>query len=123
MKYKNNNNLVQNLSYDFALKIIKLSYYLKQQNECVLAKQIVASGTSIGTNVEEALAASSKKEFIYKISIASKEAREAHYWLKLLHDSNLLPPTFASLITDVTSLKNITAKIVKTSQNNLKSKI
>ena len=72
-------NVVQEKSYAFALRIIKLYKYLKNnKNEYNLSRQILRSGTSIGANIEEAIGAQSKKDFISKISIAYKETRETH---------------------------------------------
>ena len=58
--------------------------------EYVLSKQLLKSATSIGANVEEALAGQSKKDFISKMAIASKEARETKYWLLLIEKNNLI---------------------------------
>ena len=77
-------NLIANKKFNFALTIISLFIQLKKENEFIISKQILKSGTSIGANVEEAIAAQSKKDFINKLSIASKESRETKYWLKLL---------------------------------------
>lgn len=81
-------NKILDLSFDFAIAIIELYKMLVQHNEYVISKQLLRSATSIGANVEEANAAQSKKEFIAKMSIASKEARETRYWLRLLDKSN-----------------------------------
>jgi four helix bundle protein len=77
-------------TFKFALSIIELYKYLKEHKEYVLSKQLLRSGTSIGANVEEAQAAQSKKDFTSKMSIASKEARETRYWLRLLDQSYYL---------------------------------
>ncbi len=69
-------NLIKEKSYKFVLDIIKLYKFLTSKNEYVLSKQILRSGTSIGANIEESQAAQSKKDFISKLSIANKEARE-----------------------------------------------
>jgi len=82
-------NIVLNKSFDFALEIIELYKMLKSKNEFVISKQLLRSGTSIGANVEEATASQSKKDFATKMSIASKEARETRYWLRLLIKANL----------------------------------
>jgi len=68
-------NVIQERSYNFALAIIDLYKELKNHNEYIFSKQIVRSGTSIGANVEEATAAQSRKDFISKMSIASKGKR------------------------------------------------
>ena len=71
-------------TFDFALSTIEAYKYLVSKNEYVLSKQLLRSGTSIGANVHEAQAAQSKKDFVAKMAIASKEARETDYWLRLL---------------------------------------
>ncbi len=83
-------NIILSKSFDFALKIIELYKQMTEQKEFILSKQLLRSGTSIGANVEEATAAYSKKDFAAKMSIASKEARETRYWLKLIKNSNLV---------------------------------
>ena len=77
-------------SYAFALRVIRLARILRGRGEFELAKQLLRSGTSIGANIEEARAGSSRADFNAKMKIASKEAREAHYWLRLLRDSQTL---------------------------------
>ncbi len=72
-------SIIKEKSFAFSLHIISLYQLMKAQNEFVLSKQLLKSGTSIGANVEEALAGQSKKDFIAKMSIASKEARETRY--------------------------------------------
>ena len=83
-----------------------------------MAKQILRSGTSISANTEEAIGAESKKDFIHKLSIAYKEARETKYWLKLLRDTKILDRDIAqSLIDDVEQILAIIGKIKITSKN------
>lgn len=84
------NNPIKERSFKFALSIIKLYKKLQGQNEFIISKQLLRSGTSIGANIEEATAAQSKKDFLHKMSIASKEARETSYWLRLLKDGDLI---------------------------------
>ena len=85
-------NIIKNKSFDFAVRIVKLNQYLcNNKKEFVLSKQILRSGTSIGANIHEAVGSESKKDFIHKLGIAVKEARETSYWLNLLKDSNYLP--------------------------------
>ena len=76
-------------SYSFALKVIGLYRDLLGQKEYVLSRQLLKAGTSVGANVEEAVAGQSRADFLSKMSIASKEARETKYWLRLLRDSGL----------------------------------
>ena len=112
-------NLIQIKTFEFALEIIKFYLECKAQNEYVLSKQILRSGTSIGANVEEAIAAQSKKDFISKLSIANKEARETKYWLRLYHSSNLVQIDVEPYLHEIESIINILTKIIKTSSENL----
>ena len=81
-------NIIQQKSFAFALRIVHLYRYLtNEKKEFVLAKQALRSGTSIGANIEEAIGAQSEKDFLSKLSIAYKEARETKYWLNLLKAS------------------------------------
>lgn len=112
-------NKILELSFEFSLKIIELYKLLILKNEYVLSKQLLRSGTSIGANVEEAIAAQTKKNFIAKMSIASKEARETRYWLRLLDKSNLVQLDYSGNLNSVEHLVNILTKIVKTSQESL----
>lgn len=114
-------NIIKEKSYQFALRIIRLYKYLADnQKEYILAKQVLRSGTSIGANVEEALGGQSKKDFLSKMSIAYKEARETHYWLRLLKDSNYLEEKISiSLLNDCMELLKIIGSIQKTTKSNL----
>jgi len=85
-----------------------------------LANQLLRSGTSIGANVSEAQAGQSKKDFISKMSISAKEARETHYWMRLLTASNIVPETkLADLTDEADQLIAILTSIVKTAQKNV----
>jgi len=110
-------NVVQQKSYAFALRIIKKYMAIRDQGEYVLSKQLLRSGTSIGANIEEALAGQSRKDFVAKMSIASKEAREANYWLRLIQDSEICPSIDLAGLTDESNeLIKILTAIVKTGQ-------
>ena len=80
-------------TFRFAIRVVKLCRHLEAKNGVprVLARQLLRSGTSIGANVEEAQAAQSRADFVNKNAIALKEARETHYWLRLLQASGELP--------------------------------
>ena len=112
-------NIVLNKSFDSALEIIELYKILKSKNEFVISKQLLRSGTSIGANVEEATAAQSKKDFATKMSIASKEARETRYWLRLLNKSKLVEYDYKNYLNKIDELIRIITAIVKTAQSNL----
>ena len=86
----NEKSVIHVKSYSFAIRIVKLYQYLiKERKEYSLAKQILKSGTSIGANIEEATGGYSKKEFLSKLSISYREARETHYWLRILFEEIL----------------------------------
>lgn len=110
------NNIIKEKSFQFAIEIVTLYQNLKKQNEFVISKQLLRSGTSIGANVEESSAAQTKKDFITKMSIASKEARETRYWLKLLQQSKLVDTDFSKYLNSIEELIKILTSIVKTSQ-------
>jgi four helix bundle protein len=112
-------NVILNKSFDFALEIIELYKILKSKNEFVISKQLLRSGTSIGANVEEATAAQTKKDFATKMSIASKEARETRYWLRLLNKSKLVEYGYKNYLNKIDELIRIITAIVKTAQSNL----
>jgi four helix bundle protein len=82
-------SIIRTKSFDFALSVIRLYQALHQRHEYVISTQLLRCGTSIGANVEEATAGQSRKDFLSKMAIASKEARETKYWLLLLQQSNL----------------------------------
>jgi four helix bundle protein len=109
-------SVIQVKSFQFALKIISLYKILQEQREFVISKQLLRSATSVGANVEEATAASSKKDFAYKMSISSREARESKYWLRLLNESQLVEVDLKEYINDVEELIRILTSIVKSSQ-------
>ncbi|MCB0481271.1 MAG: four helix bundle protein [Flavobacteriales bacterium] len=109
-------NVIQEKSFQFALKVIGLYKILQEQREYIISKQLLRSATSIGANVQESSAAFSRKDFIYKISISSKEARETKYWLSLLQESDLVEIELKEYINDVEELIRILTAIVKSSQ-------
>ena len=107
-------NKILEISFGFSIKIIELYKVLIENKEFVIAKQLLRSGTSIGANVEEAIAAQSRRDFISKMSIASKEARETRYWLRLLDKSKLVDINYSIYLESVEHIVNILTKIVKT---------
>lgn len=112
--------VIEAKSFEFALSIVKLYSHLQQQKEFVLSKQLLRSGTSIGANISEAQAAQSLKDFISKMSIASKEARETLYWLRLLQTSQLVQHDFTPYLADAEEINRILTSIVKTASEKLK---
>ncbi len=111
------NNVILDKSFLFAVRIIKLFQFLSDKKEYVLSRQILRSGTSIGANVEEAHGGISNSDFSNKISIAYKEARETHYWLRLLFTTNYInKKIFDSMLNDCEELCKILYSILNTSR-------
>jgi len=107
-------NIVCDKSYTFALEIITLARTLRKQREYELATQLLRSGTSIGANIEEAQSGVSRADFAAKIGIASKEARETYYWLRLIRDAKLVQPdTIAPRIHEISEILRLLTAIVK----------
>ena len=113
-------NPVLDKSYKFALRIVKLHAHLsKELRQFEISSQILRSGTSVGANVEEAIGGVSKKDFINKLSIAYKEARETRYWLRLLKDSEMIENTLAdSLLNDCEELLKLLYTITNSTKQN-----
>ena len=114
---------VQEKSFAFAVRIVKLCKYLRnEKREFALADQLLRSGTNIGANVSEAQQAQSKSDFIHKMSIAIKEAYETNYWLRLLHATNYISDkAFHSVIADCSELEKILIVIIKSSKEALEN--
>ena len=112
-------NIILDKSYLFSIRIVKMFQYLiKNGVERALLVQILRSGTSIGANIEEAMGASSARDFVNKLSISYKEVRETKYWLRLLKDTQLLEPAQATLLlADCNELLRIIGSIQKTIKN------
>ena len=105
---------IEERTFEFAVQIIELAKALpKTPIADVLMKQLLRSGTSVGANIEESRAGYSRDEFAYKVNISLKEARETHYWLRLLQQSGLAkPPQLDSLLDEAEQIKKILGSIV-----------
>jgi len=114
-------NILQEKSFAFAVRIVNLYKYLcDEKKEFVLSKQILRSGTSIGANIEEAIGGQSDKDFLSKISISYKEARETIYWLNLLLATDyILPEQAEGILRDADEICKILAKIKITTYNKI----
>jgi len=112
-------NVIQEKSFAFAIKIVKLYQYLyNERKEFVLSKQLLRSGTSIGANIEESIGGQSDKDFLSKISISYKEARETIYWIRLLSATGYLDDMQTqSMLADAEELCKILGKIQITLKN------
>ena len=111
--------MIEEKSFQFALKIISVVKTTRFHNEYVFAEQLLNSGTAIGATIAEAGAGQSKNDFIAKMAIASKEAREARYWLKLIKESKVIPDEIKAHLNEIEEIRKIVSKIVKTSKQNL----
>ena len=111
-------NVIQTKSYAFAVRIVRLYQHLSvEKKEYVLSKQVLRCGTSIGANVEEAIGGQSRADFVSKMSIAYKEARETSYWLRILKDTDYLTVSqFDSIHADAEELCRIIASIQKSTK-------
>ena len=109
------NNIIEDKSFGFAVRIVKLYQYLTEsKQEFVLSKQLLRSGTSIGANVSEAQKGQSKADFNMKMNIALKEANETEYWLRLLRETNYLSEKeFESIEPEIKEIIAILVSICK----------
>lgn len=117
-------SLLHTKSYDFALRIVSMNKYLREQKgEFVLSKQILRSGTAIGALIRESEFAQSQADFVNKLSVALKEANETDYWLNLLHDSHYLNGvSFISMENDCGELIALLVSSIRTVKNKLMKK-
>ena len=113
-------NLIQTKSFEFSLSIITLYKLLQHEREYIISKQLLRSSTSIGANIEEAIGGQSKRDFLAKISISLKEARETRYWLKLLQESEITDIDVSNHQKEILEIVNILSSIVKTTRTRLK---
>lgn len=111
-------NIIKDKTYKFAVRIINLyKFLISQRKEFIISKQILRCGTSIGANVEEAVGGISRKDFMNKLSIAYKESRETHYWLRLICDTQYISEKmFISLEKDCLELCKILFSIIRTTR-------
>ena len=114
-------NILLQKSKQFALDIIGLYQLLQKENEYVLSKQVLRSGTSVGANIYEAVVGQSKKDFFAKICISLKEAHETIYWLELLRESNLTNIDISPYHNDCDEIVRMLAATKKTTELNLEN--
>ena len=117
-------SIIAEKAYSFALDIVKIYKLLvNERKEYVLSKQLLRSGTSIGANVDEAIAGQSKRDFVYKLNIALKEARETSYWLNLLKDGGYINlKEFDALIKSCNEIIKVLSSIIITTKERYFSK-
>jgi four helix bundle protein len=116
-------NVVQSKSYVFAIKVVNVYKLLTNSKaEFVLSKQLLRSGTAVGALVEEAIGAQTDKDFLHKLTIAYKEARETKYWIRLLEDTGYLnEKETIEILKDAEELLRLIGSIQKTMKLKIKS--
>jgi four helix bundle protein len=114
---------IQERTFAYGISIIRISEQLPHnQVGKILCNQLVRAGTSIGANMEEATAASSKPDFIYKTNISLREAREANYWLRIIKECKMITsPQLDELLTESEELMKILGAIVSKARGKRKS--
>ena len=115
------NNIILGKTKDFAVRIIKLYKILRfDQNEYVLSKQLLRSGTSIGAHTREAMRGQSKADFYSKLNIALKEADETAYWLELLFETDYITKRqFDSIYKECEEIISLLVSITKKQNQNI----
>lgn len=111
-------SIIAGKAYAFALNIISVyKFLIAEKKEFVLSKQVLRSGTSIGANINEALSAQSKRDFVHKMSIGLNEARETRYWLRLLKDSEYITmPGHIKITEECNEIIKILSSIILTTK-------
>ena len=114
-------NVTQDKSYRFAIRIVKAYRYLiNEQKEFVLSKQLLRSGTAIGALVREGVHAQSRPDFLNKMNVALKEAYETEYWISLLYDTGYISADmYQSIHEDCIELVKLLSSTVKTMKDSL----
>lgn len=115
---------IKERTFCFSVEVVKLTRVLPRTVDGVaVARQLIRCGTSIGANVEEADGAESKRDFIHKMSIARKEARETRYWLRVIRAASLIaePSSVSALIQESDELVRILSTIIANTRRNLES--
>jgi four helix bundle protein len=118
--YMKDKNIVEEKSFDFAVRVVKLYKYLTTvKQEFVMSKQLLRSGTSIGANISEAQQAQSQMDFLSKMSISLKESYESDYWLRLLYHTDYLnEEEYESIISDCRTITKLLVSIIKSTKTN-----
>lgn len=111
-------NVIQQKSFDFAVKIVRFCRELSEQREYVISKQLLRSGTSIGANVEEGQQAQSRKDFYSKMCIALKESYETRFWLRLIRAAfENSTSQISILLVDIEEIIRLLVAITKTTRH------
>ena len=114
---RNENNRIVELSFEFAIQVIKYCKILQTNKEYNIANQLFRSGTSIGANIRESQNSESKADFIHKLKIAAKEAEETDYWLVLCQKTEFIPADHV-LFDQLIQIKKLLNAIISTCYKN-----
>ncbi|MCX8067862.1 MAG: four helix bundle protein [Anaerolineae bacterium] len=115
---------IQDRAFQFAVRVVKLANRLPRTVAGIeVGRQLVRAATSVGANLEEADAAESKADFVHKVGIAHKEAREARYWLRIVRASLLDDEEVVSLLRESEELVRVLNTIVSNARRNPRSKV
>jgi four helix bundle protein len=109
-------------TYAFAKRCRRLCRFLKNEvrKEMQLAGQLERAASAVGAMVEEAQGAESKRDFVHKLSIAQKEARESHFWLRQLADADVVPQArLADLVDEGRQIKLVLAAIINATKRSM----
>ena len=114
-------NLIENKSFEFAVRIVNLCKYLRyDKEEFIMSKQLLKCGTSIGANVSEAERGQTMPDFLTKMNIALKESNETHFWIRLLYRTDYIDnKMFESLENDLREIIRILMAICKTTNETI----
>ncbi|MDN3595855.1 four helix bundle protein [Zunongwangia endophytica] len=112
-------NIILNLSVEFALSIIDYSKTLRVQQHYDIASQLVRSGTSVGANIWEAQSSESRKDFVHKLKVADKEAKEVEYWLLLCKSSIHITNYDISMDDKLLSIQKLLSRIISTNKKKM----
>lgn len=114
-------SIIGEKSFNFAVDIIKFyKQMITEDKDMVLSKQILRSGTSIGANVNEGVGAQSKRDFLNKMNIALKEAKETRYWIKLFIVTGYIKEKQPEILNKCSELCRMLSATVAMTKNNLK---
>ncbi len=112
-------NQIQTMTYNFAKDIILVYKDLTEKKMYDIGRQLLRSWTSIGANIEEWIGGQSGKDFLSKLSIAYKEARETKYWINLLYETNIISQEQYDILSpQIIHIINILSKIIRTRKSN-----
>ena len=97
----------------FAVRVIKLvKVFPRTMGAAEISRQLLRSATSVGANVEEAHGVESQRDFVHKMSVACKEARETRYWLRLVKATILDGDETTALLQEIDQLVRILSRII-----------